>query len=75
MGGKRAGDRNESYLCFHALAVKVSELERKQASRGVGGVLFFCVVFLRCMRPVLVLLLRKSPGREGEAADVAQEGG
>lgn len=46
MGGKRAGDRSESYLCFHALAVKVSELERKQASRGVGGMLFFlCGVF------------------------------
>lgn len=38
MGGKRAGDRSESYLRFHTLAVKVSELERKQASRGVGGV-------------------------------------
>lgn len=33
------------------------------------------MVFLRCMRSILVLLLRQSPGREGEAADIAQEGG
>lgn len=38
MGGKRSGDRSGSYLRFHALAVKVGELEREQASRGVGGV-------------------------------------
>lgn len=37
MGGKRAGDRGGSYLHFHALAVKVSELETEQVSRGLGG--------------------------------------
>lgn len=38
MGGKRAGDRSESYLRFHTLAVKVSKLETEQVSRRVGGV-------------------------------------